>query len=448
MTTSFDFYQPIFSATVVTPDGERYPLWTRQHSRFALTTTALSFVSEITIELQLAYLPIIKCTLTPTYREAIEFLDGPLVEWGQSTLEVICGYVGSDGRAVLSQPFRGVLLKPDVQLGADITITLNAQGVGGFGAIRQEANTQFNDATRFEIIEALASRFSLVVDADDVSKSLNAKGEEANEGKRLFKDKIVYAQGGKDYWTAILELVNDAQCHMYLLGNTLKIIPVSKVYASAPVRTFSVFDYPGGKIGPQSGVFPVLSVSSPTSAVYLPGASRGFLVADVSSQSREEIRKFIGDKQVNTPRTNDGASTIVNDQTYPAANEQTGAGAEMFPGNPSDEALVAQVEAEYNAQATLMGVQATVESLGDPLLLPGNTVALRGIGRRISGNYAVHKVTHKIGNSSYTMTMELVSNTSAALANAVKSFGPIAPEPPPSMADDQGKLDVAPRDLG
>lgn len=446
---SLDFFNPFISATIITVDGQRFPLWLKTdpaaQSAARLPsgprgTSSLSFVSEFTVEMQLAYLPIIKVTLTPPYSDAINFLDSRLIEWGQSQLEIQFGYLakstnptgGYNGRAILSPVYTGILLKPEVQLGQDVVITLSAQGVGGFAAVRQEGNLTVR-TTRKKIVTTLMARFGVEIDDSEISKvSATQEGVVAEWSKKL----IDFSQSGDTYWTAVLKVIREAGFHSYLLGNTLKILPASFVFSSAPTKLFRLYDFSGGRLGPIDGgdhgpnrVYPILSASSPTAAIYLPGSSQGFFCQDVNSFSREEIKKLVGEDVVTPPRTDQGAAAVINPNTLPAADTKTGEGAEMFPGDPSNEQFVQQLKSEYAAQSTLMGVQLSLETLGDPSLMPGTVLAVRGLGARLSGNYSTLKVTNTINSSGYAMTLEVVSNVAQALENTKKALGPIAPQP-------------------
>ncbi len=159
----YDFSNPFVAAAIVTEGGKRYPLWAgikKEDVETAKlgTTAALAFVQEVSIELQLAFLPLIKVTLAPPYRDAINLLDSHLMEWaGGSRLEVQFGYLSSTtGDAILSNVFTGVMTKPEIQFGADCVITLSAQGVSGFSATRQQGKRTFRDMTRYEIIQIIA----------------------------------------------------------------------------------------------------------------------------------------------------------------------------------------------------------------------------------------------------------------------------------------------------
>ncbi len=438
---SLDYRNPFLSATIVTPDGDRFPLWlktpaSKQAAARLGGTASLAFVTELSVELQLAYLPIIKLTLTPPYRNAIDFLNSRLIEWGQSILEVQFGYAirqsAGAARTILSPVHSGIILKPEVQQGSDTVITLSAQGVGGFAAVRLEGNLTIR-ATRKEIVKQLIQRFGMEIDDSEVTKLSTTQASVVAEWNQ---NPIDFAQGGDSYWTAMVKVIRAGGFFTYLLDNKLKVLPATFVFSSAPSKLFRMYDFSGGRIGPVDSsktgvnrVLPIISFSTPTAAIYLPGSARGFFSQDVNSFDRKEIKKFLGDQQVAAPRTSKGAADIQNPKTFPAADKLTGEGAEQFPGDPSNAQFIQQVRSEYSAQSTLMGVQINLETIGDPTVLPGMVGAVRGLGQRLSGNYSILKVTSKIGSGGYTMDIEAVSNVAQALKNAVSSKGPTAPEP-------------------
>lgn len=91
---------------------------------------ALSYVSQINTEMRLGMNTKISIVMTPPFEEALAFLDSRLIQWGVGQLSVTFGYKTGSGAGNVAGPFNGLIQKPAVQVGADITITLNALGVG------------------------------------------------------------------------------------------------------------------------------------------------------------------------------------------------------------------------------------------------------------------------------------------------------------------------------
>lgn len=487
----YDFSNPFVSAVIVTKDG-RFPLWTNNPQNLisekggnATSTRALSFLTDITVEIQLAFLPKITATLTPPYRDAINFLDSPLMNWGTSQLEVTFGYISrTTSNVILAGPFTGVLLKPEVTLGQDVSIVLSAQGMGGLSAAHQAGTRSFNKKTRFEIIEAIAEgrtsevrpedltkdtsrvSFSPTIDAVNVDakepsidprrrakgsaiagtirtpestggetklgqKTRNLKvdakavkeGEDKSAHDKLFKEPRTYAQGGKSDWTAIWELATEAGCYFVWEGNEVKLYPQNRKFSgSETVRDFTLYDYPGGQIGPANGTFPILSASSPTMAVYLPGATKGLVNLGVNPDTRKSEVVSVNDGSEKQPRINPGGGAPSTEMGYAPANDKTGDGQATFPGESSDPDVKTMMQAEYAALSSTMGINLTIETLADPKLKPGDVIKVNGLGERLSKNYWIIKLTYNFGASGASMSMEAVSN-SAHVEKMVKGEG-------------------------
>jgi len=446
---AFDFYSPFFAAAIITdpdnPASTRFPLWTNLTTDHQVVLAAqnqqqwkidhdhlhsLSFLTELSVELQLAYLPIITATLAPPYREAIAFLDSPLIEWGRSVLEVQFGYTGGapDG-PILSHPLSGVLLKPEVNLGDQPTITLHAQGIGGFSATRQEGNRTFSRRTRREIIEELAKgpnatmKRNLKIDFSAFGQRardfdafggliFDEDGQDADDvaGRLLLDEKISYAQGGLTDWMAIWMLVRQSQCWMSLVGDTLHIFPRNSALSAEPKYALRLFDYPRGQLGPRAGCFPILSVSSPTSAVYLPGALWGVTARGVSSKEREPVAVTTTEENAKLARTGKKAIGPKGDAGNPEPNKDTGDGLAQLTGvDPMGPKVLAEQQAAYaEFHQDAMGVKLEAETMLIPDLIPGEVVSVSGVGQRLEGNYAILKATYTV--PAFTMKLELISN--------------------------------------
>ena len=510
----FDFSNPWFSATIIAGDGTKFPLWTKfdggtsadkiatqgDLERAGLKgTKALSFLQELVIENNLAQAPKITATLSPPYLDAINFLDSKLLEWGKSRIEVVYGYISNTTNEVcVSTVFGGVLQKPDIQLGVDVVITLNAQGLSSFSATRQSGTRTFKNNTRKEIIEAIAhgrtakplrlestdlgplkggdiTKFAVALGSDARFKltsqfsnlaplklnfvnrpsrlslgdpTLTLLGESTREveivdeavlkdkeSNRLYDiDKISYTQGGRTDWQAIDILTRQCQCYALWIGSKLVLLPVDGVMGGGVKRYFRLYGFPGGRIGPGSGVFPILSVSSPSMQLWAPGQSRGVFQQDQNSKTRKTEKRYTGDKETNITRTSEGVSTLEASSIMPAHDENTGDGASFFAGAPSDPTAHAEAKAEFRGSANNMGAVLTIESFADPRLKPGDKIGVRGLGFRFDeGTYAIHKQTITIGTGGATMSLEVISNTAGIVG--VKAKGAVAANPDPKPVD-------------
>ena len=447
MTVTYDFSSPFMAVALITTDGTHIPLFSNNGGgpNFALaskTNDALAsfpYVSEVSVDLNLSFMPTIRVVLQPPYNEGIAFLDSPLIEWGASLLEVQFGYSGgSQPQGVLTPTYTGITLKPDVSLGSDVTITLNAQGVGAFSAVRQEGQRQFNKTTRFDIVKAMLAgpdpahprniEFGLNTVRLDV-------GQDVEEINRFFTDTIDYSQANKTDWQCVYELVNESRCFMSLVGNAVNVFSKRSAWLGAVKKTFTLF--PGQRVGPDvsGGIWPILGADSPTSAVYMPGAVRGLVVSGVNSADRKTVRQVVSDDDAQVARANPGASApgaSINYPDAPAAAASTDGsvadanGNTMYPGNPDDPVTQQQAKAEFENQTTNIGVTMNIETLGVPDLLPGDLVIVQGLGRRLSGDngrYNIHHIRHVMNNSGWMTRWTGISNA-GVLNDGVPAKGP------------------------
>lgn len=520
----YDFYNPFVRASIVAvaSDGKRtvYPLWVNNSAADGKTTDdsensplrALAFVSEVSVELQLALLPKITVTLTPPYEDAIKFLDSELMEWGTSVIEVEFGYLSTDtNNTLLSPTFSGVMLKPEVSLGQDVTITLTAQGLSGLSAQHQSGTRVFNGKTRQYIIKAIAEgrtndfrtedkiralenfayervvepiqsavgEWSSILRSDrqpiadldtleneflaelsqdinpqpKLTKKLGPKTRKvnvidsavSNSGKKstILKysgETINYAQGGKTDWRAIWELCEQSNCYFYWEGESLSIVPKEASFDNDNIkRTFRLYQIPGGVLGPATMTFPILSASSPTMAVYLPGATKGMFMTGVDSKDRSVKKKVINDDSEKSERTEEGGVTTSQEQGHAAVNDSTGDGQMSYPGEVGDGQAEKLAASEFSKSAAGMGVNLTLESLADPKLLPGDTVKVLGLGQRLNYIYVIFKMDWKFGGSGATMNLEMFSNVQKT-RNTVKPKG--STMNPKDTGSEQGDTNV------
>ena len=472
----YDFYSPFMSAWIVQnpedPQGTRFPLWVEgvapdrrsslvprppdgqsdYYSDMVEDLGSLAFCTEITVELQLAFIPKITASLHPPFRDGLAFLNSSLIEWGNSILEVQFGYVGGTPEdIVLSPVFSGVLLKPEVSIGEDISITLNAQGIGGYTSVRQDWVQVLQNKTRRKVIRALCRVIGLEANFEEVDapfeKDLAAVGQQVfetvgnslgafeldqvtkqeieNARKRIYQNSpmeqvITVAPGGQTVWQVLYQVVREAQCWMCIQGaeepgepEQLRIIPRNSVMTGEPHCTLVLYDLPDGEIGPARNTFPIESVSSPTSAIYLPSATRGFLVFGYDSKERAKAVEVVDPNSKDVQRSGNAQTQANSSARNPAANTATGEGMAVASSDSMSPEYAEQIRAETESAATNMGVKLEITTLGIPDLVPAHVVAVRGIGARFeggSGNYGVFTVTHTLGSSGYSTKLEAVSN--------------------------------------
>lgn len=466
MTDKYDFYSPFVSAALITNKGGRVPLWTNilsagdvsprltADSSTRNNLTSFPFLEHLTVELNISYLPRMTATLTPPFQDARRFLDSPLVEWGQTTLEAIVGYSsGTPNGPVLSAPFQGLILKPDIALGTDTTVTLNANGVAGYDATVTQASVQHRNVSRKTILELTATG------AGDPDRGLfmdfSQIDSDSAEGK-LLDQKVNMDQGWRTDWMFMLQVARDCRCMLSLgtrskadgtVENVVKVHSLSAALGDKPKYTLRYFDFVGGAFGPghsnfikpASGIgpddlvrgdFPILAVNSPTMSVWLPGATKALVSQGIESSTGKVVTTVYDDKKSGRDKVNGaGAAGIQANANQPGVDSKTGnAGAPTnldvnFP--ESDSTAKAIFAADFN-----MGVVLNVTTLGIPNIFPGDVVAVRGVGARFDWNYGVFVVRHQIGSGGFTTELVLRSNTASILQAAIEAQGTVNDQSP------------------
>lgn len=459
MSQPTDFRTPFFAVAIRSASGRVLPLWQLSEDDPEITkqfpsTRGFAWVQQVSVENQLGDVPILSAQLSPPFREGLEFLDSEFIEFGNSELQIQIGY--SDPK-VSPQVFTGLLLEPAVSIGTDIQITLNAHGTGGFAALRNEGGvTSKPGESRISIIRRIAKDVNMEVDTSQVEGDLSGLDlstnsvfgtfEDIKKGntEKLLSQPYQYAQGNKSGWTALWELINGANAWMILVSQankpgdetvpTLKIIPRDKALSQPPTRVlrlydlnqgrFGVVDDPavvsGGVAGVAPAEYPLLSLSNPPMAIYLPGSHRALVMEEISDKNPEaENKEVLNHENTKSARSSEGKAGPAASQANPEYDTKTGSGGERLPGDPELDKAVEAAAMEYR-RAGNMGIQLDVETIGIPDLTPGETVLLAGIGKRFgTPRWGVHKVVHTLGGDGFSTSMTIVSNADAVLGQGV-----------------------------
>lgn len=471
--TTFDYFNPMMAAAIVTDKGATYPLWTRGKDGTAFnipgdpslgptlsTLKALSFLSELTVENQLGDIPRITAVLTPPFQDAIMFLDSELIEFGLNRLQVQFGYARgaqSDGQSIakFSHVMEAIMLRPEVSLGADISITLTAQGVRGTAIDKTESGAQYTDKTRAEIIREICIRNNMFA---NLSATTPEGGGDSEVDNLMNKEKVSYTHGWKTDWAVVQLICWEARCfattraeQQASLGtnSTLIVIPKSVLATDKPAVTLSMFQFSKGTLG--GDVYPILNASSETGAVYLPGI-RAILIEDIDPITKKRKKNITTDKESKAVRTWFAAGDLKDgDPTNMAPpNEDKQTGFFRRPGDPTNDTFVQQSQAAFEGLTKAQGVSLEVETMGIPTIYPGQVVAVTGLGLRLSTNYGIFKVTHRLGNAGFTTVLNLISNTGSFLAKQLqaKAEGPTNSNTAPQSAGDQISVPAVPQTSG
>lgn len=410
----FDFFSPFFRAAIITDpknrEGSRWPLWVfgseKDSQMLSQTTTAnglsaLAYVTDITVKLNLSYVPTISVTLSPPIEDARKLLDSPLIEYakgeaGSSLLEVQFGYTNGPDGVVFSPPFEGALINPpSVSFGADATITLSALGTGGFDANRVEMGDIVSKKSRIAMIDEALKTIGLKVDRTEVSA-------EDPEGKALDEEIQVEFPANELVWWWVVKTAVLCGCWVTLTMNDaqepiVKLTAVNKTLSQQPKIKFRFYDFPGG-FNSKAGVFPILGISTPTTSVFMSGVAAGLRTMSFESKTREIKQGVVDDSTVAPKRSGDG--------TVGKASR------DLFSENVADPAQAKRADAEYTQAQGTQGVRIEVETVGIPTLVPGTFIAVAGVVKRLDQNYIVDWVEHSVGSNGYTTKFGAYANVS------------------------------------
>jgi hypothetical protein len=251
------------------------------------------------------------------------------------------------------------------------------------------------------------------------------------------EERITREAATEDDWTFVNRLAWEATCFLVVQDRVVKLMSNDQFLSQPPLRNLRFFYYPKGQLGsfstgevPTQGL-PILSLSSPTPALWLPaGVSRssprnaegrqeepllaGALLTGVNADERtasvEELNDFSElPARIGSEEHFGGEES---DNTMPPPDRQTGYQYETFSGNEYDETVQRMAQAEFRrlSAGPLVGVQLEIETLGVPEIEASETVGVYGLGKMLDGNYGITKVEHRFENGGYTTTLSVLSN--------------------------------------
>jgi len=460
--------------------GKIVDLWvTPQTTELFGDIGALAFVSEVDVKYKLGDNAELSLVLTPPFEDALKFLQSDLVRFGNGRLEVILEYTtgtftGSGAITKTTLPFTGFLQKPDVNIGSDITITLHALGVGYqmnvVGGVETEPFPEgfsYADAIRDTLKKYIThdgSSSALSIDhlydyiseekksgatADSFfkkppTKSVTGGGEEVDaiSGGRVDNNPARIWKGPRNDWWFVRETLNNFGYDLFIQGSEIFVVEKSFWITNA-------FGQKGknrkqfmlrGAVDPTRNMYPILSFSSPTTAVWLqPGVGRLYKF-DVDVNKKDEAGKTNSASGDQTEIARGGETgnpadffkaivpTIVKaaDDLAAAANYVLKAGGRMLPGDPVDHENEAQLKAHWVDLNMKDGVQGQFTTIGVPDLVPGEAVQVSGFelmpGTKsgpgtpdkdsavFNGVYGVIEVNHKIGVGGWETSFMAITN--------------------------------------
>jgi hypothetical protein len=473
--------------------GKVVELWTdNQDSELTKDLGALAFVSSIDVKLKMGENAQITMVLTPPFEEALIFMQSELIRFGNGRLEVELGYTtgtdtGGGETSFTTLPFSGFLQKPDVSIGSDITITLHALGVGYqmnvVGGVDTEA---FKEGTTYA--EAVKQTLQKYVVSDGSSSGLKISnlykfipteqqsGASADaffkvpppntttDGKSLLPDAKVVSgivnKGPRNDWWFVKETVQNFGYDMFIQGNEIFIATKSQWIASGLNQGKARKQFLlRGVVDPTRDMYPILSFSSPTDAVWLqPGVGK-IVASDVDpSKATTGVDFEASGSETAIGRGKESADP----KDIGAAGIDTNAiSARLMAGDASDPEIRKKAAAHWTDMNMSAGIQGQFTTLGIPSLTPGEIIQAdgfhpikKGIGKPekaiFNGVYGVIEVDHKVGVGGWETSFLGIMNyfpeviNKAAKAVATKSVATVAKSVPIPESDFLGRRRVSP----
>ena len=430
---SFDFFNPFMAAKIITGDGVEYPLWSGGAAdqvgfgsgidsalgpEYVAKLQSLAYLTEISIEMDLGFIPKITAVLNPPLEEAIKLLNTDLVEIGENRLQVQFGYARGANGAPVTQKYEAMIFgNPQISIGADCSISLSAQGANGAASTRhQQSALTFPDKTRKAILDEIGATYGLkFVIGEDTLK-------DATSGPMLTEEKVTKSIGWKSVLFFVTQLVNEARCFLRWGGRTedlgeevVEVVSRTAAFVKTqPAIVLSLFGFSSTDL-PGQTVYPVLSVQSFSNALFLPGVQK-VVMADIDAKSKKSSGIFaIPINDAKPAQTWGGTADVVGGKA-PLVPE----GAVHHAGSPNDRAMVEHAKAAFQSYTVGSGTSLEVETIGVPTIQPGAVIMLRGLGKKFDGIYAATKINHSLGASGFTTRLVMTKNLPEILAPVMR----------------------------
>lgn len=419
-------------------------LWTEPQESQNSDLNALAFVSQITVDHKFGDNAIIALVLTPPYEDGLALLQSDIIRFGTGRLEIEFGYstgtsTGPGATTFKQLPFSGFLQKPDVSIGNDITITLNAHGVGyQMNVIGGTESKAFPKGTTWA--QAVESTLKKYIQEDGSSTSLSIKNlyssipeqkKNRTTGDAFFREPAaltgkfkpgakapsgVITKGPRNDWWFVRETVESFGYDLVIYGNEVTIIDKTAYLTTSLGRESATRKHfmLRGNVDPTRNMFPILSFTSSSDGAWLaPGVGKLQLIdwPDNKKKKEEPESAEVSANTVENSAGGDGGKVgknvpVDNDADLSVAGDVIQAGAN-FPGNPSYERYVRLAEAHWKDLQMSKGIVGEIASMGVPDLRPGEKVQVSGFEKfganadperaLFNGMYGVQTVRHQVG---------------------------------------------------
>ena len=424
-------------------DGRTVELWTEPQQTTLTDLNALAFVSQLTVDYTFGETVKLAMVLTPPYEDALALLQSELIRFGVGRLEVEFGYTtgtstggGATQRSML--PFSGFLQKPDVSIGKDITITLNALGVGYQLNVvgGTESRTFPNGTTWAEAVRQTLQKY-VMEDGNannlDLSNLYSDISDEQKEVDEFFSVPAVnikhvkldapapigvITKGPRNDWWFVRETIENFGFDMVMVGNEIRVISKTSYFESqygGDVSNRKHFVL-RGSVDPTKNMFPILSfASSQTGPWLVPGIGK-MVMHDWPEIKGVDVPE-VNETHAGTEASGAGAEGKVGQVVETgelidsvASGEVIQAGAN-FPGSPENPEDRRKAAAAWKDMQMDNGITGEFTTIGVPGLKPGEAVQVSGFEKfgsvdpedaLFNGVYGIQSVRHQIGIGGWT----------------------------------------------
>jgi hypothetical protein len=405
-----------------------------------LFTSTRSYLSSVTISMDLGGVPTIDVVLTPTLEDARKIIDSTLLEYPITAIEVVVGYSTGEQGATKTPPFQGILQPPEVNFGTDVTLTLKGVGTAGYYLAATAKTGVESRETRQKHIENLVAKLPEVTTSfadwtlDDASKS-------------ALREVVPLVNAGTSYLHLISQLARQAGCWVNTFDATdkkngfrkLNLISQSAMMLRAPLDLLTLYDFGGVLTGSSSianrGIYPILSVSvgEGLSAVFLSGYTKKLRTAKIDPTTHEVPEATAGPADA-TVAGRDGTQTGVKN----ASNDLSEVMAPQPDEDPANSETWAQQIAGMTSLSSSVGLQLDIDTLGLPDAQPGNMYEVRGLSLRIDGPYICHALKHSMSASGFTTSLTLIQNSQLMVQAILDKITPKVKNENPPIPDAPG----------
>lgn len=460
---------------IVTTDHSVYPLWMASDSNETTSTLStvdaalgletsvlagLPCVESVDIEIGLGANSKLTISMATPFDIGLDILSSPIMRIG-NVIECQVGYPRI-GRFL---PWiSAIAARPDIRISADegFSATLNGEG-GGFIALRSTRTTEYQNVSYVSAIRTLLSN-------DGYENVDLVVPDSTGESDPLYVTRERLSQSAQSDWFFVQYLTRAANCDAWMEPSTLRegrqtlrVVRREDSLGNTPRFTFLMRGNADFDV-----YFPIFEFETQAEGVWLPGAATSVRVgelnpangsvtdlvflrsqpsisrqeAPLSAESEALIQQSTVSTVVQVPSTGPsvvapGGSTVNDTSTRAAVTPQGDTSGDHVYVSERDPRTAAQVATAHLTESALRGggIRATLTTIGIPDLFPGQMVGVAGMGV-FDGLYLVTKVSHRLSESDWTMSLDLINNATetSMLSRVISGFTPrqnssTSPEP-------------------